>query len=162
MTSLFSAAQFHRTLLDGLQSCSAIRHMSIGYRFANERSMPIEEGHFFQAVCTHLESAPTPHPDLEELTLCMVDRDGAIISVTPELCHRLARVLLDGSRYPRFHTLRISLWVETWHPTIRMALSTLSQGARESAKERWRRAFNAFEDASDVTLEIETGGWTRH
>lgn len=80
-------------------------------------------------------------------------------AVSPPLCERLAAVLLDTVRYPRFCRLTIRVGPQVWMSGLQMWSSLAGPGARVergAVVERWCAAFAAFGRAAGVVLDVDT------
>ena len=148
----------HAYLFGALRMCSSLRKLTLYYSAAAWRSNTTS-ALFFEALCDHFEASLAINSDLEELALWMMDCDGTPVSVTPQLCTRLARSLLDRRRFPRFRLLRITVNGDERVGGQDMWLSVTDRAKMDRIKERWEDMFGAFRDAQGVHLEVSVDMW---
>ncbi|OSC97288.1 hypothetical protein PYCCODRAFT_1151618 [Trametes coccinea BRFM310] len=150
---------YHAYLMDTLAQCTVLESLTLKHRpFSFKHASSSQE--FLESVCEVLERHPPPFPLLECLELSMIDREGAMISASPSLCSRLARILLDGSKYPLLRRIKLrvnpQIWLadsENW--VARDGKVRLGDETNEQLVARWRAAFGALHGGSKVSFDVQ-------
>ncbi|KAI9064993.1 hypothetical protein FKP32DRAFT_1590987 [Trametes sanguinea] len=145
--------------MNTLAQCTALDSLTLKHRpFSFEHAHSSDE--FLESVCEVFDSYPPPFPSLERLELWMVDREGAMISASTLLCARLARCLLDGSRYPMFRRLILRVHPQVWLAASENWVARDGQVCQENSEdgqmvERWRVAFAAFGKGVGLDVHLQ-------
>ncbi|KAI0325068.1 hypothetical protein GY45DRAFT_1375041 [Cubamyces sp. BRFM 1775] len=149
---------YHTYLLDNLAHCRSLQSILLKHHPHYTSIFALQSLSFLEALCATLERRPSPFPALEHLELWSIDRDGCTVSVSPELSARLARSLLDRETYPAFRRLTVRVLSQFWvyDPDLwpRADTGKRVNALKDGLVRRWREAFNAFEEAPAVTLEV--------
>ncbi|TFK85146.1 hypothetical protein K466DRAFT_200179 [Polyporus arcularius HHB13444] len=157
----YGNSALHTNLLDVLRGCKCLRTLRLEYLLPSylepQASVPLHRSDFLRSLCVLFEDRPAFADYLEELSLHMVDWYEIMVSVDRTLGDRLARVLLDSSRYPRFKSLEVQVRIEDdmFSDDEVPALEKEDDLAIEA---RWREAFSGFAKATAgfvFRLEIE-------
>ncbi|KAL1940925.1 hypothetical protein VTO73DRAFT_7561 [Trametes versicolor] len=149
---------YHAYTLNTIAQCPALRFLHLRFRPDTFLQDPPSEG-FFELLCALFERRPPPFPVFEHLKLKMVDRAGRLMSITDELCARLAGSLLDRQRYSAFRRLTLRVEPQVWNDhhelwSSRFAAFQLDE-LRDALVTRWRAAFAAFDRAPGVVLDVD-------
>ncbi|KAI0363483.1 hypothetical protein BV20DRAFT_1057999 [Pilatotrama ljubarskyi] len=148
----------YQWIMDSVATCSALRSMRLRYEPSLLPSNTSSSS-FLESACEVLERHPPPFPLFESLELCMVDREGRLVSVTKELCARLAGCLLDKRRFPSFSKLVLHVQQQFWAHHSGMWSSwkrrERSGDEEEALLSRWRAMFDVFEQAPGVVLHVD-------
>ncbi|KAH9884497.1 hypothetical protein C8Q73DRAFT_719351 [Cubamyces lactineus] len=152
-------ANDHAYVVDNLSRCPALQTIHLKHHpdvFAFTETTPSDGP--IEALCEALERRPPPWPSLRRLELWLLEREGAMVALSDELCARLARVLTDKMRLPHFGTLVLRVQTQfrlgPVNAQIWSSRTPSSQLDREAVVARWRRAFDAVERDPGVVLDV--------
>lgn len=82
-----------------------------------------------------------------------------MVSVTPKLSARFVEVLTNRTLYPRFSRMTFVVTAQTWSEEWEQWCIISEADKRKAVTERWKTAFGAFADASDIELEVVVQVW---
>ena len=136
-----------------LQTCAEVRFLRVRYALHSGDTGRSSEGTLLEHLCTFFDGAPPLSRTLEHLSLNLVERDGEMVGVSEALGARLARVLLDRTRFPAFRKLTVRVEVQAWVASF--GCWVLPRRLDDSvARGRWGKVFEAF----DVDIGITNRG----
>ncbi|KAH9884494.1 hypothetical protein C8Q73DRAFT_796204 [Cubamyces lactineus] len=138
----------HLYVMDNLSRLPALQTLQLKYYpDPSLQTGPAQSDGPIEALCEVLEHPSPPWPRLERLELWLVDQDGTMAALSDALCTRLARVITDKTRYPRFATLALRVSAQCWNASAAVWYMTpmSSKPERLAVVERWKRAFGAVE-----------------
>ena len=152
---------FHRSLFNALRECERLRTLHLEYLLPSyvSPSADLHGADFLRSLCDLLEKEPTFSEHLEQISLRMVDWHETTVSVDRNLGNRLARVLLDSTRYSKLRSFCVSVRIEEVVYSDD-ELPPLEQEEECDIRARWLDAFAGFTGAlaesSGVTFRLET------
>ncbi|KAI0773034.1 hypothetical protein BD413DRAFT_310533 [Trametes elegans] len=151
---LARAGNLHSYVLHNIPDCGALRHLRLEH-CPDQVFRALHPAHLLLGICELFERRPVPFPALNHLELWLVDRTRLVEPVPTDVISRLADVLLDRTKYPRFRaiTVRVQLqiWVEYFDARV---VQAEGEDLARQVSARWRALFGAFDDVPGVVLDV--------